>query len=74
MEKITFNSPVFICKTHQKVFFSRLREIPAYNSVIGTDSTTYLLLNEPIDEQSVAELKNIFDHWAIDSSPLANLF
>ncbi len=73
MKKIIFNSPIFICKTHQDIFFGRLRALPAYNCVIGTGSTITLLLNEPVDKPSVAELKSIFNHWAIDLSPLSNL-
>ena len=74
MIKITFNSPIFSCKTHQEIFFERLRALPAYNLVIGYDFDITLLLNEPVDKQSIEELTNIFNHWVINISALSNLF
>ncbi len=71
MKKITFKSPIFSCKTHQEIFFGRLRALPAYNAVIGTNFDITLLLNEPVDEPSIAELISVFNHWTLDISSLA---
>ncbi len=73
MKKIDFDSPVFICKSHQEIFFGRLRALPAYNCIIGTDSAITLLLNEPVDEASIDELVSIFNHWTLDLSSLFSL-
>ncbi len=74
MIKITFKRPIFSCKTHQEIFFGRLRALPAYNAVIGTDFDIALLLNEPVDKQSIEELTNIFNHWGMDLSALSCLY
>ena len=73
MTKITFKRPIFSCKTHQNIFFARLRALPAYNAVIGTNVDITLLLNEPIDKQSTEELTNIFNHWVINTNALSGL-
>lgn len=73
MTKITFKRPIFICKTHQEIFFGRLRALPTYNAVIGTDLDITLLLNEPVDKLSNEELTNIFSHWGINLSALSCL-
>jgi hypothetical protein len=73
VKRINFSSPIFICKTHQEIFFGRLRALPAYNCVIGTDCTITLLLNEPVDKSSIEELKSIFDHWTLNPTPLTDL-
>ena len=73
MTKITFKRPIFSCKTHQEIFFDRLRALPTYNCVIGTDFDITLLLKDPIDKLSIEELTNIFNHWAIDLNSLADL-
>ncbi len=40
---------------------------------IGVDSTMTLLLNDPVDEASIAELVSIFNHWTLDLSALFHL-
>ncbi len=73
MKKITFNSPIFSCKSHQEIFFGRLRDLSSYKLVLGYDNDIRLMLNEPVDKQTIEELTEIFNHWAIDTSALHNL-
>jgi hypothetical protein len=70
MRRITFKRPIFLCNTHKEIFFGRLRTLPAHNAVLGTDIDITLLLNEPVDKQTIKDLTNIFNHWGIDSSTL----
>ena len=60
---IEISVPVFKCEEDENVFFSRLYELPNYDSVIGKGLNLYLRLTENPNETVIEELQVICNMW-----------
>ena len=60
---IEIPGPVFKCKDDENIFFSRLSEIPGFDSATGKGENLYLTLSENTGETVLAELQEICNMW-----------
>lgn len=60
---IEISDPVFKCEADKNVFFSRIYEIPGYDSIIGKGVNLYLTLTGNSKEAVIEELQVICDIW-----------
>ena len=60
---IEISVPVFKCEEDENVFFSRLYELPNYDSVLGKGLNLYLRLTENPKEAVIEELQVICNMW-----------
>lgn len=60
---IEIPGPVFKCEEDENIFFSRLSEIPGFDSVNGKGLNLYLTLAENPDESILEALQEICNMW-----------
>jgi len=60
---IEISSPIFKCEMDEDIFFSRLHEIPSFESVINKGLNLYLTLADNSKEAAIEELHIICNTW-----------
>jgi len=71
--KILLMSPDFSKQQSEQSFLESLSKIHAYKDIKVMGSHYLLELNNSFNQQTVEQLKKLFEHWAIDPSPLVTL-
>ena len=70
---VKLDAPVFYGQSDEDHFFEWLRELPAFENVVGVGTQIHVALREPVDDETALGLLVLCDRWRIDMSPLQTL-
>ena len=67
---LAFNLPVFLCDSHQSIFWAELKNIPLVNYLEHDQVTCTISINLPLNKETLNRLNYLFSYWHIDQNIL----
>ena len=69
-QQFTFNLPIFLCDSHQGIFWTELKSISGITDLCSDKLSFTLTINTPIEKETYNKLQYLLSYWHIEQSSL----
>lgn len=69
-QQLTFDLPVFLCESHQRIFWTELKSISGITHLCRDKFSFTLTINTPLEKETYNKLYYLFSYWHIEQTPL----